>query len=100
MLHELRTPFNAIIGFSEVLSEEMFGEVNEKQEEYLGDILSSGPHLLSLINDSMDLSKVEAGQMFSAALQTCPVWGSARASGGSCSGRSRRATPILLSAIP
>jgi signal transduction histidine kinase len=61
MSHELRTPLNAIIGFSQVLREEMFGEVNEKQAEYLEDILSSGNHLLSLINDVLDLSKVEAG---------------------------------------
>ena len=54
---------NAIIGFSQVLRERMFGEVNEKQEEYLDDIISSGHHLLSLINDVLDLSKVEAGQM-------------------------------------
>jgi signal transduction histidine kinase/DNA-binding response OmpR family regulator len=63
MSHELRTPLNAIIGFSEVLTEKMFGELNEKQEEYLNDILSSGRHLLSLINDILDLSKVEAGRM-------------------------------------
>ncbi|HEX4235819.1 MAG TPA: GAF domain-containing protein [Caldimonas sp.] len=63
MSHELRTPLNAIIGFSEVLSEQMFGEVNEKQLEYLRDIHSSGHHLLSLINDILDLSKIEAGRM-------------------------------------
>src|SRR5205823_13786896 len=63
MSHELRTPLNAIIGFSEVLVEKMFGELNDKQEEYLRDILSSGRHLLSLINDILDLSKVEAGRM-------------------------------------
>jgi signal transduction histidine kinase len=63
MSHELRTPLNAIIGFSEVLHERMFGELNEKQAEYLQDILTSGRHLLSLINDILDLSKVEAGRM-------------------------------------
>jgi signal transduction histidine kinase len=63
MSHELRTPLNAIIGFSEVLSERMFGEVNDKQAEYLADILESGRHLLSLINDILDLSKIEAGRM-------------------------------------
>jgi signal transduction histidine kinase len=63
MSHELRTPLNAIIGFSEVLTERMFGEVNEKQYEYLKDIYASGQHLLSLINDILDLSKIEAGRM-------------------------------------
>jgi signal transduction histidine kinase len=63
MSHELRTPLNAIIGFSEVLLERMFGEINAKQKEYLQDILSSGRHLLSLINDILDISKVEAGRM-------------------------------------
>jgi signal transduction histidine kinase len=63
MSHELRTPLNAVIGFSEVLLAQMFGEVNEKQAEYLQDILSSGRHLLSLINDILDLSKIEAGRM-------------------------------------
>jgi signal transduction histidine kinase len=63
MSHELRTPLNAILGFTQVLRERMFGEINEKQEEYLDDILSSGHHLLSLINDVLDLSKVEAGQV-------------------------------------
>src|SRR5262249_25942622 len=63
MSHELRTPLNAILGFSEVLAERMFGDVNEKQAEYLQDILSSGRHLLSLINDILDLSKVEAGRL-------------------------------------
>jgi signal transduction histidine kinase len=61
--HELRTPLNAIIGFSEVLLEKMFGELNDKQNEYVDDILSSGRHLLSLINDILDLSKIEAGRM-------------------------------------
>jgi signal transduction histidine kinase len=63
MSHELRTPLNAIIGFSEVMRDEMVGPVNEKQAEYLDDIISSGHHLLSLINDVLDLSKVEAGQV-------------------------------------
>jgi signal transduction histidine kinase len=63
MSHELRTPLNAVIGFSEVLAEGLFGEVNDKQAEYLKDILESGRHLLSLINDILDLSKIEAGRM-------------------------------------
>jgi signal transduction histidine kinase/CheY-like chemotaxis protein len=63
MSHELRTPLNAIIGFSEVLLDKMFGDLNGKQAEYLDDILSSGRYLLSLINDILDLSKVEAGML-------------------------------------
>jgi signal transduction histidine kinase len=63
MSHELRTPLNAIIGFSEVLLERLFGEINDKQDDYLKDIHSSGRHLLTLINDILDLSKVEAGRM-------------------------------------
>ena len=63
MSHELRTPLNAVIGFSEVLQERMFGELNEKQADYVSDIHSSGRHLLSLINDILDLSKIEAGRM-------------------------------------
>jgi signal transduction histidine kinase len=63
MSHELRTPLNAILGFSQVLQHRLFGEINEKQDEYLDDILASGNHLLSLINDVLDLSKVEAGQV-------------------------------------
>jgi signal transduction histidine kinase len=63
MSHELRTPLNAILGFSQVLQQKLFGELNSKQEEYVEDILSSGNHLLSLINDVLDLSKVEAGQI-------------------------------------
>jgi len=63
MSHELRTPLNAVIGFSEVLLERMFGELNDRQDEYLRDILGSGRHLLRLLNDILDLSKVEAGHM-------------------------------------
>jgi len=63
MSHELRTPLNAVIGFSEVLRDQYFGNLNEKQEEYVKDILGSGKHLLSLINDILDLSKVEADKM-------------------------------------
>jgi len=63
MSHELRTPLNAVIGFSEVLLEKVFGELNEKQVEYLNDIHNSGKHLLSLINDILDLSKIESGRL-------------------------------------
>jgi signal transduction histidine kinase len=63
MSHELRTPLNAVIGFPEVLIQRMFGALNDKQDEYLKDIYTSGQHLLSLINDILDLSKVEAGRM-------------------------------------
>src|SRR6266446_2068308 len=63
MSHELRTPLNAVLGFSDILLERMFGAINEKQEEYLRDIRESGAHLLSLINDILDLSKIEAGRM-------------------------------------
>jgi signal transduction histidine kinase len=62
MSHELRTPLNHIIGFSELLLEKFFGDVNAEQEEYLGDILHSSKHLLSLINDILDISKIEAGK--------------------------------------
>jgi signal transduction histidine kinase len=63
MSHELRTPLNAVIGFSDVLKEQYFGELNAKQREYVKDINESGQHLLSLINDILDLSKIEAGHM-------------------------------------
>ena len=63
MSHELRTPLNAIIGFSELLVDKKAGQINPKQEEYLGDILRSGNHLLRLINDILDLSKIEAGKL-------------------------------------
>jgi signal transduction histidine kinase len=63
MSHELRTPLNAIIGFSDVLSEKLFGDLNARQERYVQHILVSGRHLLSLINDILDLSKIEAGKM-------------------------------------
>jgi signal transduction histidine kinase/ActR/RegA family two-component response regulator len=63
MSHELRTPLNAVIGFSEVLLQRMFGDINDRQEDYLRDILGSGRHLLELLNDILDLSKVEAGRM-------------------------------------
>jgi signal transduction histidine kinase len=63
MSHELRTPLNSVIGFSEVLEDEIFGPINEKQHEYVNNILTSGKHLLSLINDILDISKVESGKM-------------------------------------
>jgi PAS domain S-box-containing protein len=63
MSHELRTPLNAIIGFSEFLIDEKAGALSAKQKEYLSDVLNSGRHLLRLINDVLDLSKVEAGKM-------------------------------------
>jgi signal transduction histidine kinase len=63
MSHELRSPLNAIIGFSEVLKEGQAGDLNVRQKEYSGEIFNSGQHLLSLINDILDLSKIEAGKM-------------------------------------
>jgi signal transduction histidine kinase len=63
MSHELRTPLNAVIGFSDVLLEQMFGELNERQEAYIRDIRDSGRHLLELINEILDLSRIEAGRM-------------------------------------
>jgi signal transduction histidine kinase len=63
MSHEVRTPLNAIIGFSELMADGQAGELNETQKEYLTDVLQSGHHLLSLINDILDLSKMEAGKM-------------------------------------
>ncbi|MDB5889085.1 MAG: hybrid sensor histidine kinase/response regulator, partial [Rhodocyclales bacterium] len=63
MSHELRTPLNAIIGFSEALQDGLMGKMSDIQQEYIGDIFASGQHLLSLINDILDLSKVEAGMM-------------------------------------
>jgi len=70
MSHELRTPLNAIIGFSEVIKDGVMGELNTEQTEYIGEIFTSGQHLLSLINDILDLSKIEAGKMD---LETEPV---------------------------
>jgi len=63
MSHELRTPLNSIIGFSEILSDKLFGVLNDKQQQYVGNILASGRHLLLLINDLLDLAKIEAGKM-------------------------------------
>jgi len=63
MSHELRTPLNAIIGFAQLLNEEYFGELSDKQSEFINNILVSAQHLLNLINDILDLSKIEAGKM-------------------------------------
>ncbi len=70
MSHELRTPLNSVIGFSGILKKEFYGKLNEKQSEYVGYIGESGKHLLGLINDILDLSKVEAGKM---TLEAAPV---------------------------
>jgi signal transduction histidine kinase len=70
MSHELRTPLNAIIGFSDVLGERVFGPLNDKQSQYVTDILESGQHLLSLVNDILDLAKIESGSM---EIQRVPV---------------------------
>ena len=72
MSHELRTPLNAIIGFSEVLRDGLMGDLTEKQRGFISDIFGSGKHLLSLINDILDLSKVEAGKM-TLDLESMPV---------------------------
>ncbi|MDQ2648848.1 MAG: ATP-binding protein [Actinomycetota bacterium] len=69
MSHELRTPLNAVIGFADVLEGQHFGPLNERQREYVEDIQVAGRHLLALINDVLDLSKVEAGRM-----EICPTW--------------------------
>lgn len=63
MSHELRTPLNSIIGFSDLLKQKMMGELNEKQEHYIDNIIKSSKHLLDLINDILDLSKIEAGKI-------------------------------------
>jgi PAS domain S-box-containing protein len=63
MSHELRTPLNAVIGFSELLEQQIFGTLNDKQRTYVGNVLVSGRHLLQLVNDVLDISKVEAGRM-------------------------------------
>jgi len=63
MSHELRTPLNAVIGFSELLEQQIFGGLNDKQRNYVGNVLVSGRHLLQLVNDILDISKVEAGRM-------------------------------------
>ena len=74
MSHELRTPLNAVIGFSELLEQQLFGELNPKQQSYVGNVLVSGRHLLQLVNDVLDISKVEAGRMDLACERT-PIGG-------------------------
>jgi len=72
MSHELRTPLNSIIGFSEVLYDETFGSINEKQRKYVNNVLTSGKHLLLLINQILDTAKVESGMM-KLALSSLPM---------------------------
>ena len=74
MSHELRTPLNAVIGFSELLEQQIFGELNDKQTAYVGNVLVSGRHLLQLVNDILDISKVEAGRM-DLAYELTPIGG-------------------------
>ena len=74
MSHELRTPLNAVIGFSELLEQQIFGDLNPKQQSYVGNVLVSGRHLLQLVNDVLDISKVEAGRMDLACERT-PIGG-------------------------
>jgi signal transduction histidine kinase len=88
MSHELRTPLNAVIGFSDVLLEGLFGGLNERQGAYVRDIRDSGHHLLELINEILDLSKVEAGRM---ELEPSPVWVPALLEGGLALVRERAA---------
>ena len=97
MSHELRTPLNAVIGFSDVLLERMFGDLNERQDEYIRDIRDSGRHLLELINEILDLSKVEAGRM---ELESAPVSlsAAARARGGD-GARAGRARSVSRSSL-
>jgi PAS domain S-box-containing protein len=74
MSHELRTPLNAVIGFSELLEQQIFGGLNDKQKAYVGNVLVSGRHLLQLVNDILDISKVEAGRM-DLAYELTPIGG-------------------------
>jgi signal transduction histidine kinase len=74
MSHELRTPLNAVIGFSELLEQQIFGNLNDKQKAYVGNVLVSGRHLLQLVNDILDISKVEAGRM-DLAYEVTPIGG-------------------------